>query len=233
MDKQIRKLTNHYIVAGFGRVGRQVVREFEKKKVPFIIIEKEKESLERLLGGGYLCVEGDATDDDILRRVNIEKAHTLISTLPEEAHNVYLTLTARYMNSRLKIIARADFEDGEKKLRRAGADHVVIPHVIGGSRMAMASLQPNVVDFMHMAAVGEEGLSLEELRIPADSKLVGQSLMDSGLKSNYGVTIIGIKHPDEKMTLNPIPAELLNEGDVLILIGQIDKLEQLNQDLTI
>ena len=99
--------------------------------------------------------------------------------------------------------------------------------------MAMASLQPNVVDFMHIAAVGDDGLSLEELKVPAESKLIGQSLKDSGLKSEYGVTMIGIKHTGEKMTLNPLPGELLKEGAVLILIGQNEKLDQLNRDLQI
>ncbi len=233
MDKQLAKLKGHYIVAGFGRVGGQVAREFDKRKVPFVVVEKDKASIERLLSEGFLYVEGDATDDEVLRRVKIDTAHTLVSTLPEEAHNVYLTLTARYMNSQLRIVARADYEDGEKKLLRAGADSVVIPHVIGGTRMAMASVQPNVVDFMQIAAVGEEGLSLEELVVPADSKLVGQSLLKSGLKTDYGVTIIGIKHRREKMTLNPVPEELLREGDVLVLIGQTDRLGELNSSLKV
>jgi voltage-gated potassium channel len=233
MDKQIRKLKEHYIVAGYGRVGRQVVHEFQKRKVPFVVVEKDKESIRHLLSDGYPFVEGDATDDEVLRRVNIKEAHTLVSTLPEEAHNVYLTLTARYLNGKLIIIARADFEEGEKKLIRAGANHVVIPHVIGGLRMAMASLQPNVVDFMQIAAVGDEGLSLEELVVPMDSKLIGDSLRESGLKVDYGVTIIGIKHRDEKMTLNPGPSELLREGDILVLIGQNEQLVQLNRDLSL
>jgi voltage-gated potassium channel len=231
MENRIKRLSNHYIIAGFGRVGRHVAQEFQKRGVPFVVVEKEKDSLNKLESDGYLFVEGDATDEDILRQVNIEQAHTLVSTLPEEAQNVYLTLTARQMNARLKIIARADFEEGEKKLIRAGADHVVIPHVIGGMRMAMASLRPNVVDFMQIAAVGEEGLSLEEVVIPGESKLVGTTVLQSNLKSDYGVTIMGIKHAGERMTLNPEPTTVLKAGDVMILIGHTDQLEQLNKTL--
>jgi voltage-gated potassium channel len=231
MENRIKKLSDHYIIAGFGRVGRHVAQEFQKKNVNFVVVEKEPASISRLVSDGYLFLEGDATDEDVLRQVNIEQAHTLVSTLPEEAQNVYLTLTARQMNSKLKIIARADFEEGEKKLIRAGADHVVIPHVIGGMRMAMASLRPNVVDFMQIAAVGEEGLSLEEVVIPGESKLVGKTVLQSDLKSDYGVTIMGIKHAGERMTLNPEPTMVLKAGDVMILIGHTDQLEQLNKTL--
>ena len=234
MDKYVKNLQRHFIVAGYGRVGRQVVQEFQKKKkVPYVVIEKDTEAIQKLTEDGIPFIVGDAVDEDILRRANIDGAHTLISTLPEEAHNVYLTLTARDMNPKLKIIARADFEDGERKLIRAGANYVVIPHVIGGLRMAMASLQPHVVDFMQLASFGEEGLSLEELVIPANSRLCGHSLLESGLKKDYGVTIIGIKHPEKKMTLNPGPGEKLGEGDILVLIGQTDKLRDLNKDLGI
>jgi len=229
MDKRLGRLSNHYILAGFGRVGRQVAREFQKENVPFVVVEKDQEAVDRMMNGGLLHVQGDATDEDVLRRVNIEQAHTLVSTLPDEAHNVYLTLTARQMNSRLKIIARADFEEGEKKLRRAGADQVVIPHVIGGIRMAMASLRPNVVDFMQLASIGEEGLTLEEVVIPSNSQFVNKSLLDSGLKQQFGVTIIGIRPSGGRMLLNPAPTTMLQGGDIMVLIGHIDKLEQLNR----
>ena len=233
MRKNIKKMTGHYIIAGFGRVGRQVAREFVRKKVPFVIIEKETDEISKILAAGYNFVEGDATDEDILHHVGIDVADTLISTLPDEAHNVYLTLTARDMNPKLKIIARADFEEGEKKLIRAGADHVVIPHILGGMRMAFATLRPHVVDFMQIASVGEEGLSLEEIVIPKDSRLHGKSLLESNLKKDYGVTIVGIKPADGKMRLNPEPNKILNQGDILVLIGQFEHLERLNKDMKI
>jgi len=114
----------------------------------FVVIEKSAVGITKCLAEGIPFIEGDATDEDVLAKAYIKTARTLISTLPDEAQNVYLTLTARYLSPDIKIIARADFDDGEKKLMRAGANHVVIPHVLGGIRMAMASLQPHVVDFM-------------------------------------------------------------------------------------
>jgi len=231
MNKNIRKLTGHNIIAGFGRVGRQVAREFASNKAPFIVIEKADSDIDKIISAGYNHIIGDATDEDILREAGIERAITLISTLPDEAHNVYLTLTAKDLNPKLKIIARADFEEGEKKLLRAGADYVVIPHILGGLRMAFATLRPHVVDFMQIASAGKDGLSLEEIVIPEKSPLHEKSLLESGLKKKYGVTVVGIKPVKGKMILNPEPDTALKEGDTLVLIGQMDQLEVLNQDL--
>jgi voltage-gated potassium channel len=232
MESKIRKMSGHYIIAGYGRVGRQVAQEFKKRQVPFVVIEKSEEGVRRLFAEGVLCIQGEATDDDVLRRAGIESAKTLISTLPDEAQNVYLTLTARDINKNLHIIARADYEDGEKKLLRAGADHVVSPHVLGGQRMAMASLRPNVVDFMHVTALGESGLTIEEVMIPEGCLLDGKTLVESRLKQDYGVTIIGIKKAGQKMIVAPGPETVLNASDVLVLIGDNENLERLSKDLT-
>ena len=231
MENKIKKLREHNIIVGFGRVGYQVGLEFEKQKVPFVVIERDPQSERRLTSGRFLFIEGEAIDEDILRQAGIENAHTLISTLPDEAQNVYLTLTARDINPKLKIIARADFEGGEKKLLRAGADHVVSPHVIGGNRMAMASLRPNVVDFMRMTALGEGGLSIEELVLPETCKIAGKTLVESKLKDNYGVTVIGIKRIGEKMTIYPQPDWVFQVSDTMVLIGPNEGLEQLENDL--
>ena len=232
MESRIRKMHNHFIIAGFGRVGRQVSMEFAQREVPFLVIEKDSEALDNIVSEGWLFVQGDATDEDILRAAGIESAKTLVSTLPDEAHNVYLTLTARDMCKDLQIIARADYEGGEKKLFRAGANHVVTPHILGGIRMAMASLRPNVVDFMHTTSLGEGGLSIEEVVVPANCKFNGKSLVDSNIKPDYNVTIIGIKKEGQKLIIAPAPSTVLEESDVLVLIGPVDSLEKLGKDLT-
>lgn len=232
MENKIRKLSGHYIVAGYGRVGRQVVQEFKKREVPFVVIEKGEEEIKRLLSENLLYIQGEATDDDILRQAGIETASTFVSTLPDEAHNVYLTLTARDINKDLKIIARADFEDGEKKLKRAGANYVVSPHVLGGARIAMASLQPNVVDFIHTTTLGEGGLSIEEIVIPENCQLIGKTLVESKLKKDYGVTIIGIKKTNQQMSIAPGPDTILDESDILVLVGPTEELRRLSHDLS-
>jgi len=230
MENRLKKLSDHYILAGFGRVGRQVAKEFERKQVPWVVIEREETSMEQIISKGAVVVLGDATDDEVLSRAGIDRAQTLISTLPDEAQNVYLTLTARYMNPKLKIIARADYEEGEKKLLRAGADHVVIPHVLGGIRMAKAALQPHVVDFMQMASVGDEGLLVEELVVPDGSSLVGKSLADTHLKQSYGITVIGVKQPGARMNINPSAQTVLGVQDVMVVVGCGDDLERFTRD---
>ena len=231
MEQKLKKLNDHFIIAGFGRVGRQVAQEFARRKAQFVVIEMNTEAINKCILDGYPFLQGNDTDEEVLAKAGIDKARTLISTLPDEAQNVYLTLTARFLQPKINIIARADFEDGEKKLMRAGADHVVIPHVLGGIRMAMATLQPHVVDFMSMTSLGEEGLIVEELAVPENSHLVGKTLIDSNLKKDYEVTIIGVKHPKGRMEINPGPKTELNAGDIIVLIGDSQKLEQLSRDL--
>lgn len=232
MESSITKLENHSIIAGFGRVGRQVAVEFSRRKVPFVVLERKSDSHDLLNDLGYIYYEGDATNEEVLRHVGITRAKTLISTLPEEAQNVYLTLTARYLNPNLTIIARADYEEGEKKLTIAGANHVVIPHILGGTRMAMASLQPNVLDFMRMTVGGStEGLVVEELLVPTGSWLAAKTLLNSEIKQKYGANIVGIKQANRELLVNPDPHTELHAGDVLVVIGEGSKLERLSRDL--
>ncbi|MFZ1685739.1 MAG: potassium channel protein [Candidatus Zixiibacteriota bacterium] len=233
MENALKKMTGHHIIAGYGRVGRQVALEFKRRGVEFVVLEKGGEAMRKLRDDGFLYVEGDATNEELLISAGIDKAKTLVSTLPEEALNVYLTLTARYMNPKLTIIARADFDDGEKKLIRAGANYVVVPHIIGGSRMAMAALQPNVVDFMQMTSSGEDGLMVEELKVPATSALCGQSLQGSNFKRQFGVTIIGVRKPNDRLLINPGPETLIEAGDVLVLIGAQPDLERISREVPV
>lgn len=231
MENKISKMKNHYIIAGYGRVGRQVAMEFISNKAGFVVIEKDTDAIENMFNEKILCIQGEATDDDTLRKAGIEEASTLISTLPDEAQNVYLTLTARDMNHKLKIIARADYDDGVKKLKRAGANHVVSPHVLGGIRMAMASLRPHVVDFMHSTALGEGGLTIEEMVIPDNCHLSGKTIKDSNIKQDFGVTLIGIKKLNKDMTIAPGPDMVLEANDIIVLIGNAESLIKLSDAL--
>ena len=231
MEKGLRNISGHYIIAGYGRVGRQVAEEFKKKKVKFVVIEIDENALNKLAEEGIMYIKGTATEDDVLRLAGIETAKTLISTLPEEAQNVYLTLTARDMNPKLNIIARADFDDGEKKLMRAGANHVVSPHVLGGQRMALASLRPNVVDFLHTTSLGDGELIIEEIAIPESSHLAGKTLVESKLKQDYGINIIGMKKKSSHLTISPGPNTIMEANDILVIIGSSESLERLSSEL--
>lgn len=231
MRTKIRKLSDHYIIAGFGRVGRQVAEAFVRRRVPFIVIENNHNAINQLEAEGYVYIEGEAIEDDVLQRAGVDRARVLVSTLPTEADNVYLALTARDFNPDLYIICRADNPEGEKKLKRAGANHVVSPHILGGMRMAMASLRPNVVDFMVMSTLGDAGLGIEEIVLPQTSPFVGKTIVESKIKSDYDVTVIGIRRGSEKMIISPSPSEGLRENDILLLIGANENLERFTHEM--
>jgi len=231
MKSKISKLSDHYIIAGYGRVGKEVAQAYMKRKVPYIVIENDNQILNQLDAEGHLYVEGHATEDNVLLAAHTDKAKVLVSTLPSEADNVYLALTARHMNPDLFIICRADHPKGEKKLKRAGANHVVSPHVLGGMRMAMASLRPNVVDFMQMTALGEAGLGIEEVTVPQGCRFNGLSLIDSKVKADYDVTIVGIKKPNKEIVISPPPTAVIETGDILLLVGATNRLEEFTNKL--
>jgi len=231
MRTKIKKLNDHYIIAGFGRVGRHVAEAFMRRKVPFIIIERDNAALNQIDAEGMLYVEGHAIEDETLKVAGVERAKVLVSTLPEEADNVYMALTARHLNPNIHIICRADNPGGEKKLKIAGANYVVSPHIMGGMRMAMASLRPNVVDFMQMTALGQSGLGIEEVEVPQDSWLHGKTLIDSQVKAKYGITVIGIKKQNKDMVINPSPSATMDSGDILVLVGSSDELEKFTGEM--
>ncbi len=231
MKSKIKNLSEHHIIAGYGRVGRQVADAYTQRKVPFIVVENNNDAINRLEADGHIYIEGEAIEDEALIRAGVERAKVLVSTLPSESDNVYMALSAREMNKDLHIICRADHPDGEKKLKRAGANHVVSPHILGGMRMAMASLRPNVVDFMQMTTMSDAGLGIEEIVLPTSSRFVGKSLIDSKIKADYGITVIGIRRGDTPLKINPSPTESLNGNDILLLIGSTDNLEKFSDEM--
>jgi len=231
VEKKIDSLKDHYIICGFGRIGQLICKEFSAKPIPFLVIEKHPEAHEKLHHEEYLHLRGDATEDETLLRAGIKRAKGLISVVTSDTENVYITLTARGLNPDLFILARSGEEGSEIKLRRAGANKVISPYVIGGSRMAQAILRPNVVDFIEIAT-GHEHLELqmEEILIPETSAFVGENLVSSGFRKETGVIIVGIKKVHGKMVFNPESHSKIEGGDTLIVLGDpsaIQKLEEL------
>lgn len=220
VEKKIMSLEGHYIICGFGRMGGLICRELAARPIPFVVIEKHPETHEKLHEEEYLHIRGDATEDETLLRAGIKKAKGLVSVVSSDTENVYITLTARGLNPDIYILARAGEEGSEIKLLRAGANKVISPYHIGGTRMAQAILRPNVVDFIEIAT-GREHLELqmEEIRIPDDSPYVSETLASSGFRKETGVIIVGIKKHSGKMVFNPDSHTRLETHDTLIVLG--------------
>ncbi len=228
VEKKIKELKNHYIVCGYGRMGRIICRELKDKSLPYVVIEKSPERL--LEYPEMLLVEGDATRDDVLKLVGIEKAKGLISVLPTDAENLYVVLSARGLNPGLMIVARAGEEGSEQKLLRAGANRVVSPYHIGGLRIAHTVLKPAVVDFIEFATKsGNIDLQMEEITIQENSQLVGLTLDECGIGRELGIIIVAIKQASGDMKFNPTFRSSIKERDTLIALGEISKLKKLEE----
>jgi len=234
MEREIAKLNGHYIICGAGRVGRAVARQLEAKPAQFVILESNEPKAERYRAENphWLIVHCDATEEAQLKAARIEQAAGLVAATTTDATNTYVVLTARSLNPKLKIIARASEEGAEKHMRTAGADQVISPYSFAGFRIAEAFLRPNVINFLEAALqrTSELGLELEELTIEAVSGYVGQSLRDSGIRHDLGITVLAIRREGEEMKYSPAPEWPLNTGDHLIVMGdptQLRKLEAL------
>jgi len=227
LQKQISNLKGHYIICGFGRIGRLISRDFATKPLPFIVVEQNPERCRRLEAEGYLFVEGDATNDEILEQTGIRRAKGLITAVTSDSANVFITLTARGINPDLFILARASDDGADLKLIRAGANKVVSPYVIGATRMAQAILRPSVVDFIDIATGTESlELQLEEILVVQDSLLVGKTLINSSIRKDLGIIIVGIKKGDH-MSFNPSPTTEIEPGDILITLGEPPSIKNL------
>jgi voltage-gated potassium channel len=226
LERKIKDLKNHYIVCGYGRMGRAVVDELLSKGRDIIAIEKnpvdagEKDNL--------ILLEGDATKDELLERAGIQKARGLVSVLPTDAENLYVVLSARVLNPKLLIYTRAGDESSEKKILRAGADRVVSPYHAGGIRIANMILKPDVVDFIEFATrSGFLHIQLEEVKVRPGSTLEGKTLELAGIGRDLGVIILAIKKPDGEMHFNPTARTVIEHGNILIALGEKSKLDLL------
>ncbi len=233
MERQLAELRNHLIVCGFGRMGRLVCAEFAGQGISFVVVDREEESLEDFAMHHGIPLHGDATSDDVLRHAGIERARALVTVVASDADNLYTTMSARLLNDKLFIVARAEDAHSEQKLLRAGANRVVSPYRIGGNRVAQAVLRPTVMDFLELATQTEHvELQIEETRISARSPLVGSTLQDSRLRKDLGIIIVAIKKASGRMIFNPPPETTLEVGDILIAMGDrrhLDRLDGLAQ----
>jgi voltage-gated potassium channel len=231
MDKKIKEMKGHYIICGFGRVGRQVAQVFEESGIPYVVIDSNKENLEELHIKDIPGIVGDATSDSNLIEAGINNAKGLIACSDSDVANVYVTLSARVVNPNLNIVARAGIKDTEKKLIMAGANRVISPYFISGVRMAALATRPIASDFLDLVTHGGAvDYSLYELAVPDSSPLIGKTIGDADIRDKSGALVLAIKKSDGSFDLQPKPATEIRKNDVLVVIGtqeQYDSLEKM------
>ncbi|RJQ40684.1 MAG: potassium channel protein [Nitrospiraceae bacterium] len=220
MEKNISGLKGHYIVCGMGKIGRHIIEELYKTERLCVAIDKNEEECKRLAEEEKLFIKGDATSSSVLRSANIAHAKGVFCALPTDAENLLLILTARGISPSLKIVARAEEDESEEKMRRAGADGVVMPEFIGGLRMTSAMVRPEAVTFLDkMLKDQEEIYRVEDVFVDAGSALAGKTLKTSGLMEKKGFSVVALRKGDKYM-FNPSCDERIETGDAVILIGE-------------
>ncbi|MEA3280836.1 MAG: potassium channel protein [Thermodesulfobacteriota bacterium] len=232
LDKKIDRLKNHYIICGYGRIGRVLCKNIKRKPIDLVVVEKDQDMAHIMDEDGVLYITGDAADEATLIRAGIKQAKNLIAVLATDVDNVFLVLTARQLNPDLYIIARASHEEVKLKLQAAGANKVESPYDIGAVSMAQRILRPTVTNFLDQAFDHKQkDIHMEEIFVSASSNLVNVMLKDSGIRQNYNLIIIAIKKSDGDMLFNPSFESVIKAGDTLIAVGEDANLQKLAQFL--
>ncbi len=227
--KMLGKLHDHIVVCGHGRMGRAVVEVLRDRHVPFVVVEASDARCRELDEEGIPFVHGDATAESVLRAARVDRARTFLTCLADDAHNVYAILLARQLNPQATIIARAVDEGAEERLLLAGADRAINPYRMGGMRLAFTALKPTVMDFIEASLPGTASeLELAEIVVHPTSELAGKTLAGAEVRRRFGIIVVALKRGDSS-TFNPGPDERIEAGDVLVALGPLQRLEQIER----
>lgn len=218
LKDRIGKLSSHYIVCGYGRMGGQISRSLHDRGKKVVVIDRDATRTAAVHEAGLDYVLGDASSEESLREARIDRAAGLVSVLRSDADNVFVTLTARGLHEDLPIIARAENRESEAKLKRAGATRAICPHDIGANRIVNLLARPAVARLVDITMGGTDW-EIEEVRVPSDSKLVGRTLQELNLREQVNATVVAIHAPDGRTTVNPGPTARINAGDTMVVIG--------------
>lgn len=234
MSRDLARLDNHYVVCGYGRVGQEVARSFAAHGAAFVVIDNDPEQIAACIEDGHTCIEGEATDDEVLELAGVARARGLIAALDADAENVFVTLAAKQLNRDIFIVARAEREESESKLRKAGADRVLTPTVIGGRRMASLALKPLVSEYLDVVTrAGNVEYRLEEFEIKEGSCLAGETVKTARIRERTGALVIAVHHPHAGFNTNPTSDLVLEAGDHMVVMGtatQLAALERLDTE---
>ena len=226
--RMIDKLNGHYIICGFGRVGRGAAEELKHADVPFVVVDIDPERVERAMQTGMLAVAADSTHDDTLRQVGIERARGLVAALSTDADNLFVLLSAKGLNANLYVAARAAEEGAEDKMRRAGANAVFAPYAITGHRLAQSLLRPHVVQFLDFTTkdIGMD-VVIEQVRVAEHSEVVNRTIQEMQIRREHGVIVLAVRKHNGEMLFNPPAGTPVEGGDYLIVMGRQENLHSL------
>lgn len=232
LDKKINRLKNHYVICGYGRIGRVLCNQLKRKPIDLVVIEKNRELIPILDEDKVLYLSGDAADEVNLHKAGIQRAKGLVAVLATDTDNVFLVLTARQLNPDLYIIARASHDESKSKLQAAGANKVESPYEMGAVSMARRIIRPTVTNFLDLAfAHKRKDIQMEEIPVNSSSDLANVMLKDSGIRQRFNLIIIAIKKPDGSMLFNPSFETVIEAGDTVIAVGQEGNLQKLEKIL--
>jgi voltage-gated potassium channel len=227
-QRAIERLRDHFIICGYGRVGRRVAQEFGANDVPFVVLDFSEDAIAAAKEEGVLFIEGNGVEDEDLARAGLERARGLVASSDSDADNLYITLSARAARPDLWIVARASDEDAQRKLKLAGADRVVMPYATAGRVMANLVLKPQVTAFLDtvMTAEGDD-FRLEEIEVTDTCARAGRTLRDLRVREETGAMVVAVRKPDGRFDTTPDPEELIEVGDVLIGVGTAEEIRRL------
>ncbi|MCB9832201.1 MAG: potassium channel protein [Planctomycetes bacterium] len=218
--RMVDQMDNHVIICGYGQMGRSVAANLTREQIPFMIIERDELAAEQARQKGLVCLDGNASEEGILEKAGIERARSLIAAVDSDAESVFIVLTARAIRPDIQIIARANREDSEPKLRRAGASRVILPYLLSGQRVVSLVSRPSVADFLDVVMHSDDlELRMEEIIVPAESTLVGKTLADTKARESFGVTVLAICSPGRPVLTAPKADDRIEAGARLIILG--------------
>ena len=227
LEKMIKKMNNHYIICGCGRIGSLICRELAGEKVDFVVIDNNQEVIQKIEEEGFVYLRGDATHEKTLLAAGIKKAKGIVCVLSSDAENLYVILTARELNPDIFILSRSEGEESEQRLLRAGANRVESPYMMGGMRMAMAILRPAMLDFVEITTMRQSlELRMDEISMCEGSNYIGKSLEDLNIRQKFGLIVVAVKKESGKMIFNPVAKYVIENNDKLIALGEADNINQ-------
>ncbi len=229
--RAIEKLKQHVVLCGFGRIGQILAHTLNAKKQAFVVVDNDPEAINEAQSLGYLVLLGDATEEDVLLAAGVARAQSLVTALPSDAANVFITLTARNLNRALQIIARGEFQTTEKKLLQAGANRVVMPAAIGALRMAAMITRPSTIELMELVG-GKSILDVEidEITVSSQSPLVGKTIIDAEARRRHGLLIVAVKQAAGNMAFNPGSEVVFQPNDTIIVMGRLEDIDRFRQE---